>query len=562
MQQIRCPHCNEVFTIDESNYNSIVKQIRDHVFADEIASRTKEIEERMIAQLNVQVQKEKSAGKDAVARKEKELEELKSANQLLESQYEARMAQAMSDMTAKMNASANEAAELLRQKASVIDALQSQIAAAKQEKDSAVRETKALSSTELAEKLAAKDAELAKLKSEHELTAAKLQAQIASLMQRLDAADREKNSAVKEATAVKEKEAEAKLAESVRKVDTLEAQMKMASLKAESDLKDAVAKKENELSQMRVQLHAKETEKQLAVQQAVAQVRTEAEAKLVETRSDFEAKLSRANTDLELAQQEVQQLKDFKARQSTKMIGESLEQHCATVFNRNRMGMFPKAYFEKDNDARTGSKGDFIYRDYDEEGTEFISIMFEMKNEADTTATKHKNEDFFKELDKDRREKKCEYAILVSMLEADSELYNEGIVDVSYRYPKMYVIRPQFFISIITLLRNAAMNSAQYRRQLEIEKRNNVDVTNFEANMEAFKSAFGNNFRLAQERFEKAIEEIDKSIDHLQKIKANLTSSERQLRLANDKAQNDLTIKKLTKDAPSVREKLEAARNQ
>ena len=260
---------------------------------------------------------------------------------------------------------------------------------------------------------------------------------------------------------------------------------------------------------------------------------------------------------LKLKDEQIEYYKDFKARQSTKMIGESLEQHCLTQFNSIRMTAFPNAYFEKDNDSRTGSKGDFIYRECAEDGTEFISIMFEMKNEADMTATKHKNEDFFKELDKDRNEKGCEYAILVSLLEIDNELYNNGIVDVSYRYPKMYVIRPQFFIPMITLLRNAAQNSLHYRQELQIVRNQQVDILHFEENMNAFKEGFARNYRLASEKFATAIEEIDKTIDHLQKTKAALLSSENNLRLANNKA-DELSIKKLTKNAPTVRAMFES----
>ena len=233
------------------------------------------------------------------------------------------------------------------------------------------------------------------------------------------------------------------------------------------------------------------------------------------------------------------------------MVGESLEQHCEIEFNKLRATGFRNAYFEKDNDARTGSKGDYIYREADEDGTEFISIMFEMKNEMDATATKKKNEDFFKELDKDRREKNCEYAVLVSMLESENELYNTGIVDVSYRYPKMYVIRPQFFIPIITLLRNAAQNSLEYRRELSVIKTQNIDISNFENDLNEFKDKFSRNYRLASEKFKKAIEEIDKTIDHLQKTKEALMSSENNLRLANNKAE-DLSIKRLTRNNPTM----------
>lgn len=238
------------------------------------------------------------------------------------------------------------------------------------------------------------------------------------------------------------------------------------------------------------------------------------------------------------------------------MIGESLEQHCEISFNRVRATGFQNAYFEKDNDARSGSKGDYIFRDYDDAGLEYISIMFEMKNEMDETATKHKNADFLKELDKDRREKKCEYAVLVSMLEPDSELYNEGIVDVSYKFPKMYVIRPQFFIPMITLLRNAAKNSLQYQRELELTRQQNIDISHFEDDLRDFKERFGRNYRLASEKFRKAIDEIDKTIDHLQKTKEALLSSENNLRLANDKAEA-LTVKKLTAKNPTMRQRFE-----
>ena len=242
--------------------------------------------------------------------------------------------------------------------------------------------------------------------------------------------------------------------------------------------------------------------------------------------------------------------KDMKARQSTKMIGESLEVHCNNEFNTLRP-LFPNAYFEKDNDARTGSKGDFIFRDYDDEKTEIVSIMFEMKNEADMTATKHKNEDFFKELDKDRKEKKCEYAVLVSLLEIDNDYYNTGIVDVSYRYPKMYVIRPQFFIPLITLIRGAALNALEYKKEMLVLQNQNIDISHFEENMNAFKSGFAKNYRLASEKFSKAIEEIDKTIDHLQKTKDALISSDRNLRLANNKAE-ELTIKRLTRNSETM----------
>ena len=262
-------------------------------------------------------------------------------------------------------------------------------------------------------------------------------------------------------------------------------------------------------------------------------------------------------TEIRFKDDEISRLKDYKLKLSTKMVGESLEQHCETEFNRLRATGFQKAYFEKDNDAKSGSKGDFIYRDYDTNGGEFISIMFEMKNETDTTSSKKKNTDFLKELDKDRREKACEYAVLVSLLEPENELYNTGIVDMSHHFEKMYVVRPQFFIPIITLLRNAALNSLEYRNELAMIKAQNIDISNFEAEMNDFKDKFSKNFRLASEKFHKAIEEIDKTIDHLQKTKEALLSSENNLRLANNKAE-DLSIKRLTKNNPTMQAKFDA----
>ena len=330
------------------------------------------------------------------------------------------------------------------------------------------------------------------------------------------------------------------------------------------------AEKDREISELKAKLLNAESEKRLAVSDA-QKAKDEEIFKQKEEIVNLNAKCAslddqwqkkelllkeKYDAELKMKQEQIDYYKDFKARQSTKMVGESLEQHCETEFNKLRATAFPRAYFEKDNDARTGSKGDYIYRELDENGVEIISIMFEMKNEMDTTATKHKNADFFKELDKDRREKKCEYAVLVSLLEGDSELYNTGIVDVSYQYEKMYVIRPQFFIPMITVLRNAALNSLSYKQELQTVRNQNIDITHFEENIEAFKTAFAKNYELASRQFKTAIDEIDKSIDHLNKIKDYLTKSENNLRLANNKA-DDLTIKKLTKNNPTMTKRFE-----
>lgn len=340
---------------------------------------------------------------------------------------------------------------------------------------------------------------------------------------------------------------DSELSEKDKKIQELEACIKNNDISRNLAVSEAVnakekeiAKKNTEIIRLRDQLSNKDTEKQLGEESL---------------KREYEAKLKHKDEQLKEKDEQIDYYKDFKARQSTKMVGESLEQHCLTQFNSLRMTAFPTAYFEKDNDAKSGSKGDFIFRE-SMEGTEFISIMFEMKNEMDETATKHKNEDFFKELDKDRREKKCEYAVLVSLLEMDNELYNNGIVDVSYRYEKMYVIRPQFFIPMITLLRNAALNSLKYRQELEAAKNQQLDIAHFEENMNAFKQGFGRNYEIASKKFKTAIDEIDKTITHLQKTKDALLSSENQLRLANNKAE-DLSIKKLTKNAPSVRKMFE-----
>lgn len=349
-------------------------------------------------------------------------------------------------------------------------------------------------------------------------------------------------------------------------------QLEIAQLKAtkEMELAENLRKKEEELNRIKADLEKAELDKQLAVNQALQNVQKEKlelenslaqkqlEMQLVESslKEKFAAELKTKDDIIKMKEADIAYHKDMKAKLSTKMVGESLEQHCEIEFNKLRATAFPRAHFEKDNDASTGSKGDFIFKEFDEEGNEIISIMFEMKNESDTTATKKKNEDFFKELDKDRTEKKCEYAVLVSLLESDNELYNTGIVDVSYKFPKMYVVRPQFFIPIITLLRNAALNSMKYKAELASMKNQNIDITRFEDNINAFKEGFARNYELASRRFKTAIDEIDKTIIHLQKTKDALLSSEDNLRLANNKAE-DLTIKKLTRNNPTMTAKFE-----
>lgn len=345
-------------------------------------------------------------------------------------------------------------------------------------------------------------------------------------------------------------------------------QMRDDASKKIKEASENLAERDRLIAQLKAQVDANEVKEKLAINEAVNDIekeRDELRNNLKETQLKSElaenSLKDKYETQIKDRDDAIERLKDMKARLSTKMIGETLEIHCETEFNRIRSTAFPNAYFEKDNDARSGSKGDYIFKDQDFEGTEIVSIMFEMKNENDTTATKKKNEDFFKELNKDREEKKCEYAVLVSLLESDSELYNSGIVDVSYQYPKMYVIRPQFFIPIITLLRNASMKSLEFKNELARVREQNIDITNFEDDLEQFKEAFGKNYNLASKKFESAIASIDKSIEQLQKTKDALLGTERNLRLANDKA-HGVTIKKLTRKNPTMAAKFEQLKNE
>ncbi len=463
MQEIKCPKCGEVFTVDESGYAAIVKQVHDAEFDKEISRREKEFKTEKENAITLAVTQSE-------AEKDKVIAELRNQITLLTSNQEH-----------ALDAKENEA--------------KLAIAKTEADKDKIIAELEAKLSAYDSDKAA----EIERINSANALT-----------------------------LATKEQE-----------IQRLNSQIEIDKANADTAIERAVQEKDKEILQLQSDLTLEQNKRELS------------EKSLKEA---HDAEIKRKD-------EEIAYYKDFKARQSTKMVGESLEQHCEIEFNKLRATAFQNAYFEKDNDAKTGSKGDYIYRESSPDGVEFISIMFEMKNEMDETATKHKNEDFFKELDKDRREKKCEYAVLVTLLEADNELYNSGIVDVSYKYEKMYVIRPQFFIPLITILRNAAMNSLSYRQELALVKNQNIDVTNFENSLLDFQAKFSNNFRLASEKFQSAIDEIDKTIDHLQKVKEGLLGSERQLRLANDKAQ-DLSVKKLTKGNPTMQAKFEELKNQ
>lgn len=422
---------------------------------------------------------------------------------------------------------------------------------------------------ELAEKDKQNAVALAKeqISNEMQKLATEKDASIQDLKARLDSVETIKQLAVSEAIKAVEKERD----EFANKLRQAEQANKSASELAKANHSNAIqeisAKKDAEIQELRAKLAVQESAQKHAISEAVnasekerEKVKSELEKAKLEKELSEAALKDKYETRVKDLEGAIERLKDMKARLSTKMVGETLEQHCENEFNRIRPTAFPRAYFEKDNDARFGSKGDFIFRDLDDSQIETVSIMFEMKNENDETATKKKNEDFFKELDKDRNEKNCEYAVLVSLLEPESDLYNSGIIDVSHRYPKMYVVRPQFFIPIITLLRNAAQNSLKYKQELAIVKAQNIDITNFEDELDAFKTGFARNYDLASKKFKTAISEIDKTIDHLQKTKDALLGSENNLRLANNKA-DDLTVKKLTRKNPTMAAKFEDLKN-
>lgn len=533
MNQITCPKCGTVINLDESDYEGIVRQVRDDQFAHEVEERA------------------------ASLRREHE-----QALELARSQAKAELDRVMAAQKAELQeALARSSAELQEVKARSASELQEARAA----NAVALQQAQSAGAAQLAKEQSERAAELMRVRAEAD-------ARVAELSAKLESAVEERESAVRVAA----------------QRERMVAQQDAADQKEE--LREQLAARDAQIASLKAQLDAGATQRDLAVTQAVTEARTtfeEERAKLardldaarfelsheqevraaekqqIETAHALEIEQARKSAQdlIRYKDEEIERLRDMKARLSTKMVGETLEQHCETQFNQLRATAFPHAYFEKDNDASDGTKGDFIFRECDEAGNEIVSIMFEMKNENDTTATKHKNEDFFKKLDSDRKKKGCEYAVLVTLLEPESELYNTGIVDVSYRYEKMYVIRPQFFIPMITLLRNAAMNALAYKQELELVRQQNIDVTEFEEKLLGFQEGFNRNYDLASRKFQTAIDEIDATIKHLQKVKDNLISSENNLRLANDKAQG-LSIRKLTWGNKTMKAKFDEAREE
>lgn len=522
MHEIICPHCHKAFKIDEAGYADILKQVRDSDFEQQLHERLELAEQDKRNAIALAEAKIAGELQKAVSVKDAEIQKLK----------------------------ADLEAGTVAQKLAISEAL----GAVEKDRDSLAR---ALEKTTQEKESAAQLAE-AKLLNELQKVAAAKEAELQELKAKLDASEVAQQLAVSQALSVVEKERDA-LASVLEKVKhEQETAAQLAEAKRLSDLQNAAAIKDAEIQSLQAKLDAGKVAQQLALTQALSVVEKERdELKSGLERAAMEKLLAETalkdkyETQLKDRDDAIERLKDLKTKLSTKMVGETLEQHCEIEFNRLRATAFPLAYFEKDNDARTGSKGDYIFRDLDEAGTEIVSIMFEMKNESDETATKKKNEDFLKELDKDRTEKGCEYAVLVSLLEPDNELYNAGIVDVFHRYPKMYVVRPQFFIPIITLLRNAAMKSLQYKSELALVKAQNIDITNFETQLDDFKTTFGRNWRLASDGFEEAVKRIDEAIKDLEKTKEALHKSANNLRLANNKAE-DLTVKRLTRGNPTM----------
>lgn len=490
MNEIKCPHCEKEFTIDEASYADILNQVRTKEFTDEIQEKLKQIKEQHKSDIALIEERTNNSMDKKITEKDKELESLKAKINTHKQDEKIAVAEMEKSMKEKLIEQEKKVAEL-----------QTKALSFKKEKD-----------LEIKQALSEKDKEIIELNNKV-------------------------NNFTSEKELIKqdiEKTMVNQIMERDKKISSLSAKMKEFENTKKIEFMEISSTNEKEIGELKSKLQIQD--KEIKLEKSSIKEKYEVVIKQKDEAISF--------------------YKDFKAKQSTKLIGESLEQHCEIEFNKLRMTAFKNVEFGKDNDVKTGSKGDYIYREHDENGNEIISIMFEMKNEGDETLIKKRNDQFFKELDKDRNEKKCEYAILVTMLEADNELYNNGIVDVSYEYEKMYVIRPQFFIPIITLLRNAAMNSLQYKQEVALMREQNIDITNFEEDLSTFREGFAKNYNLASRKFKTAIDEIDKTITHLQKTKDALLSSENNLRLANNKA-DDLTVKKLVKNNPTMKEKFD-----
>ena len=533
MNEIKCPHCGKVFQVDERGFADILRQVRTAEFDKEIAQREGMLQEQNAQAVKLAVAKAQQDAQAETAQRDARIAELET--RLAAEKREREQAEKSSQLE-----HANELEAALAKKQAEIAQLQADVEKLSADHDAKNRIAKAEHERLLSDATAQRDAEIAALRQQISSQESAFKQQLESQVQQYS----QKMAADKAESARVAAEESAKLQQTiVAQKQQLESQTQQFKAEKELAVSEARATAERQRDELAAQIKLQEA--QAAQEQAAL-------------REKMTNELAAKDELIKYKDEEIARVKEMKARLSTKMVGESLERHCETEFNKIRATAFPHAYFEKDNDVVDGTKGDFVFRETDPAtGEEVVSIMFEMKNENDETRTKHKNEDFFAKLDSDRKKKGCEYAVLCTMLEPDNELYNEGIVDVSYRYEKMYVIRPQFFIPIISILRNAALSALQYKTELAEVRNQNIDITNFENSMEDFKTKFARNYDLASRKFQTAIDEIDKTIDHLQKTKEALLGSERNLRLANDKAQ-DLTIKKLTRKNPTMKAKFAA----
>lgn len=533
MNEIKCPHCGRVFQVDERGFADILRQVRTAEFDKEIAQREGMLQEQNAQAVKLAVAKAQQDAQAETAQRDARIAELET--RLAAEKREREQAEKSSQIE-----HANELEAALAKKQAEIVQLQADVKKLSADHDAQNRIAKAEHERLLSDATAQRDAEIAALRQQISSQESAFKQQLESQVQQYS----QKIAADKAESARVAAEESAKLQQTiVAQKQQLESQTQQFRAEKELAVSEARAAAERQRDKLAAQVKLQEA--QAAQEQAAL-------------REKMTNELAAKDELIKYKDEEIARVKEMKARLSTKMVGESLERHCETEFNKIRATAFPHAYFEKDNDVVDGTKGDFVFRETDPAtGEEVVSIMFEMKNENDETRTKHKNEDFFAKLDSDRKKKGCEYAVLCTMLEPENELYNEGIVDVSYRYEKMYVIRPQFFIPIISILRNAALSALQYKTELAEVRNQNIDITNFENSMEDFKTKFARNYDLASRKFQTAIDEIDKTIDHLQKTKEALLGSERNLRLANDKAQ-DLTIKKLTRKNPTMKAKFDA----
>ena len=533
MNEIKCPHCGKVFQVDERGFADILRQVRTAEFDKEIAQREGMLQEQNAQAVKLAVAKAQQDAQAETAQRDARIAELET--RLVAEKREREQAEKSSQIE-----HANELEAALAKKQAEIVQLQADVKKLSADHDAQNRIAKAEHERLLSDATAQRDAEIAALRQQISSQESAFKQQLESQVQQYS----QKIAADKAESARVAAEESAKLQQTiVAQKQQLESQTQQFRAEKELAVSEARAAAERQRDELAAQVKLQEAR---AAQEQAA------------LREKMTNELAAKDELIKYKDEEIARVKEMKARLSTKMVGESLERHCETEFNKIRATAFPHAYFEKDNDVVDGTKGDFVFRETDPAtGEEVVSIMFEMKNENDETRTKHKNEDFFAKLDSDRKKKGCEYAVLCTMLEPENELYNEGIVDVSYRYEKMYVIRPQFFIPIISILRNAALSALQYKTELAEVRNQNIDITNFENSMEDFKTKFARNYDLASRKFQTAIDEIDKTIDHLQKTKEALLGSERNLRLANDKAQ-DLTIKKLTRKNPTMKAKFDA----